>query len=100
MKQNGWRSADTHALSKKNKSKPAIFGWAGVIFLTLLIFRSQERSVNNSNEIVFVESLKLWGLQEYLYILLKTDFFVQEYQSRAYILGMDVYVGVAGYFIE
>ena len=26
----------------------------------------QERSVNNSHENVFIESLKLWGLQEYI----------------------------------
>ena len=34
--------------------------WFQILFSTL------ERSVNNSQEIVFVESLKLWGLQEYI----------------------------------
>ena len=50
----------------------------------------QERSVNNSHDHVFVESLKLWGFQEYINYL-RQFFFVREpipraYMKQAYIL--------------
>ena len=43
-----------------------------------------ERSVNNSQEIAFVESLKLWGLQEYI----DTS---KNFCRRAYFEGIYIY---------
>ena len=43
-----------------------------------------ERSVNNSQEIVFVQSLKLWGLQEYMGTL-------NNFCHRAYSEGIYIY---------
>ena len=48
------------------------------------VFRSQERSVNNSQEIVFVESLKLWGLQKYIDTLM--NFCRRAYSEGIYLL--------------